>query len=65
MIESPLGTLQQELLDQRCWETRVELAGAIVEWIEGWYNLRRRHTLLAGLSPADYARRPLPTIDAA
>ena len=24
------------------------------EWIEGWYNPRRRHSALGYLSPADY-----------
>lgn len=56
MMESFFGTLQLELLDQRRWETRAELARAIFEWIEGWYNPRRRHTALGNLSPVDYER---------
>ena len=38
MMESFFGTLQLELLDRRSWTTRVELASAIFEWIEGWYR---------------------------
>ncbi len=46
--------MQRELLDQRSWTTRCELSSAIFEWIEAWYNPRRRHTSLDNLSPADY-----------
>ena len=38
MMESFWGTLQLELLDTKTWETRDELANAIFEWIECWYN---------------------------
>jgi len=57
MIESFFGTLQLELLDRRTWGTRAELARAIFKWIEGWYNPRRRHTSIGGLSPLEYERR--------
>jgi integrase-like protein len=39
MMESFWGTMQLELLDAKAWRTRDELANAIVEWIECWYNL--------------------------
>ena len=54
MMESFFGTLQRELLDRHTWATRAELASAIFEWIEGWYNPRRRHTSIGDLSPVDY-----------
>lgn len=38
MMESFWGTMQLELLDSRAWKTRAELATAIFEWIECWYN---------------------------
>jgi putative transposase len=57
MMESFFGSMQLELLDRRTWTTRAELASAIFEWIEGWYNPSRRHTALDDLSPADYERR--------
>ena len=56
MMESFFGTLQRELLDRRSWTTRQELASAIFEWIEAWYNPRRRHSLIAYLSPVEYER---------
>ena len=64
-MESFFGTLQRELLDRRSWTTRTELASAIFEWIEGWYNPRRRHTSLGYLSPVDYERRPTTAAEAA
>jgi transposase InsO family protein len=57
MMESFFGTMQLELLDRQHWQTRAELARAIFEWIEAWYNPRRRHTALAWLSPVEYERR--------
>jgi putative transposase len=56
MMESFFGTLQRELLDRQRWVTRAELARAIFEWIEGWYNPRRRHTGIGSRSPVDYER---------
>lgn len=56
MMESFFGTLQRELLDRRRWGTRRELANAIFEWIEGWYNPRRRHTGIGSRSPVEYER---------
>ena len=56
MMESFFSTLQRELLDRTSWTTRKELASAIFEWIEAWYNPRRRHTSIDYLSPVDYER---------
>ena len=57
MIESFWSTMQRELLDQRSWQTRAELAAAIFEWIEAFYNPIRRHTAIGDLSPIDYETR--------
>ena len=65
MMESFFGTLQLELLDRRRWQTRAELTTAIFEWIEGWYNPRRRHSSVGDLSPVDYERRLTTATDAA
>lgn len=55
VAEAFFSSLQRELLDQRPhWDTRDQLAQAIFEWIECWYNPRRRHTYNNGLSPTDY-----------
>ncbi len=65
MMESFFGTMQRELLDRKAWATRSELARAIFEWIEGWYNPRRRHTSIGGLSPVEYERSRQATSSAA
>jgi transposase InsO family protein len=54
MMESFWNGMQRELLDTRVWATQDELASAIFEWIEAWYNPRRRHSSLQMLSPHDY-----------
>jgi putative transposase len=54
VAESFFGTLQLELLDRRVWSSREELAAAIFEWIECFYNTQRRHSSVGMLSPIDY-----------
>ena len=54
VAESFFGTLQLELLDEQRWTTRQQLALAIFDWIEAWYNPRRRHSYCQMLSPIDY-----------
>ena len=51
VAESFFASLQCELLDRRHWATRAELAQAIFDWIEGFYNPTRRHSTLGYLSP--------------
>jgi putative transposase len=65
MMESFFGTLQMELLDRKSWATRADLARAIFEWIEGWYNPHRRHTSIGDLSPVEYERSTTAGTDAA
>jgi putative transposase len=54
MIESFWGTMQLELLDTKAWQTRDELANAIFEWIECWYNPNRRHSSVGMHSPVTF-----------
>ena len=54
VAESFFGTLQLELLDRAPWPSREELAAAIFEWIECFYNPQRRHSSVGMLSPIDY-----------
>ncbi|MEW2012442.1 MULTISPECIES: integrase core domain-containing protein [Microbacterium] len=54
LIESFWSTMQRELLDRTTWDSKTQLASAMFEWIEGFYNPHRRHTSLGDLSPADY-----------
>ena len=54
MMESFWGTMQLELLDLKTWQTRDELANAIFEWIECWYNPKRRHSSIGMHSPVTF-----------
>lgn len=54
LMESFFGSMQIELLDRRSWTTRAELANAIFEWIEAFYNPTRRHSALNYLSPIEF-----------
>lgn len=65
LIESFWSTMQRELLDRQHWSSRVELASAIFEWIEGWYNPRRRHTTLGMMSPHEFETLHTAAIPAA
>jgi putative transposase len=54
MAESFFSTLQRELLDEHHWVTRRQLALAVFEWVEAWYNPKRRHSSIGSVSPIDY-----------
>jgi len=61
LCESFFATLECELLDRQRFATQAEARLAVFDFIEGWYNPRRRHSALAYLSPLDYERRaPTP-----
>jgi putative transposase len=61
LCESFFATLECELLDRQRFPTPAVARDAVFDFIEGWYNPRRRHSALAYLSPCDYERRaPLP-----
>ena len=59
MAESLFATLEREVLDRRRFKTQAEAKLAVFEWIEGWYNPRRRHSSLGRISPINYERRHL------
>lgn len=61
MMESFWGTLQLEVLDRQSWNSRDELANAIFEWIECWYNPERRHSSIGMLSPVDFEQLHTPS----
>ena len=57
MAESFFATLETELIDRSTFRTRVEARRAVFDFIEGFYNPKRRHSRLDYLSPMDYERR--------
>lgn len=65
LAESFVATLKSELLYQGRWPTRQDARTAIFEYIEGFYNTRRRHSALGYLSPAEFEEVRLVGEDAA
>src|SRR5208282_1582018 len=57
MAESFFATLECELLDRRRFKTQAEARMAVFEFIEGFYNPRRRHSSLGYMSPVEFERR--------
>jgi putative transposase len=54
MCESLIGTMKIEKLNRQPWRSVEDLRAAVFEWIETWYNRRRRHSSLGYLSPLEY-----------
>jgi putative transposase len=54
MAESFVSTLKRELIHRHSWPSCQIARSAIFEYIEGFYNTRRRHSALGHLSPSEY-----------
>ena len=63
MIESFWSRMQVELLNRKRWNTRVELATAIFEYLEIFHNRQRRHSALGMLTPIEFELRQPPRED--
>jgi putative transposase len=59
VAESFFATLKKELIHGRSWPSKAELRTEVFEYIEIFFNRRRRHSTLGMLSPADYENRSL------
>jgi len=57
VVEAFFATLKRERTSQRHYTTREELERDLFEYIEVFYNRKRRHTSLGGLSPVDFERQ--------
>ena len=57
MCESFFATLECELLNQTRFHTQAEARIAVFDFIEGFYNPRRRHSALDYQSPKNYEER--------
>lgn len=53
-MESFWGTLKTELVHHRNYQTREEARQSIFEYIECWYNRRRRHSAIGYKSPEEF-----------
>jgi len=56
MRESFFATLECELLDLHRFRTQPDAKLAVFDFIEGFYNPRRRHSSLGQMSPANFER---------
>ncbi|MFT5431143.1 MAG: putative transposase [Myxococcota bacterium] len=54
VVESFFGTLKQEMLFRRSWPTKDGAVDAIGDFIDRFYNPRRRHSTLGYVSPIEY-----------
>lgn len=58
LAETFFATLEKELVHLASWPRRRELTSTVVEYIEAFYNPRRRHSALGYLSPVEFEAGP-------
>ena len=56
MCESFFATLECELLARTHFATHEQARREIFSWLEGWYNVSRRHSAIGYLSPIHYEK---------
>ena len=56
MAESFFATLECELLARTSLSTHAEARAAVFDFVEGWYNTRRRHSALGYVPPLEFER---------
>jgi transposase InsO family protein len=59
VAESFFATLKKELGGRHCPPTRQAAQTLVGDWIENFYNSRRRHSAIGYRSPLDYEKLPL------
>ena len=57
MVETFFKSIKAELIWRNRWDTRRQAEGAIFQYINGFYNPRRRHSSLGGKSPLAFERK--------
>ena len=65
VVESFFGTLKQERVQWRNYQSRYEAQQDILDYISMFYNSRRLHSYLGYMSPNDYERQLTETKKAA
>jgi putative transposase len=53
-MEAFWARLQVELLNTRRWATTIELASAMADYIDNFYDVERRHSYLGNISPTEF-----------
>jgi putative transposase len=57
VAESFFATIKKELIHTRPWPTLDKLRGAVFEYIESYYNRRRRHSTIGYDTPIEYEKK--------
>jgi len=57
VVETFFKTLKAELIWRNTWQTRKQVQMALFNYINGFYNPKRRHSTLGGLSPMAFERQ--------
>lgn len=57
VVETFFKTLKAELIWRRSWITRKQVQMALFKYINGFYNPKRRHSTLGGLSPVAFEKQ--------
>jgi putative transposase len=57
VVESFFGLLKRERVNRVHYRTREEARADIFDYIECFYNRKRRHSYLGNVSPADFEKR--------
>ena len=61
VLESFHASLKKDLIHRRSWPSKAEARTAVFDYIETFYNRRRRHSTLGMLSPAAFENSTLMT----
>ena len=64
LVESFWSRMQVELVDWQRWQTRVELANAIFEYLDTFHNRQRRHSALGMITHVEFEDRHHTTTSA-
>ena len=63
VVESFFGSLKQERVQWRSYQTRYEAQQDILEYIAMFYNKQRLHSYLGYISPNDYEQQSLTAME--
>ena len=54
MAESFFSTIKEELIYRNTWPSKSSVAREIRDYIDNFYNCRRRHSSIGNISPLEY-----------
>ena len=57
VVESFFGTLKRERVNRVHYRTREQARADLFEYIEVFYNRKRRHSYIGNISPDDFERQ--------